>query len=149
MALTMNWQQNRRAASGEGGFTLIELLIAVAIIAILAVVALNSYQNAVVRSHRSAAKACVSQYSQFMERYYTTQLTYVDADPVLGCSTEGEMDDRYTITIEDAGANTYTVTATPTASWAARDTRCSTLTLDQAGERLAGDGSAEDVAHCW
>ncbi|MET0281234.1 MAG: type IV pilin protein, partial [Steroidobacteraceae bacterium] len=97
------------------------------------------------------AKACLAQYSQFMERYYTTALTYVGGTPTpeLGCTTEGNLQNRYTFTVADIAAATYTATATPTAVQSAKDSRCGTLTLNQAGERGAGTNSAEDIAFCW
>ena len=43
--------------STQQGFTLIELMIVVAIVAILAAVAIPSYQQYVVKSNRSAAQS--------------------------------------------------------------------------------------------
>ena len=64
---------------GEAGFTLIELLIVIAIIGILAVIAVSTYQDQIVKSRRAAAAACLQEGAQFMERYYTTNLTYANA----------------------------------------------------------------------
>ena len=61
------------------GFTLIELMVVVAIVAILATIAVASYEYAVTKSRRSAAANCLQERAQFMERYYTTNLTYVGA----------------------------------------------------------------------
>lgn len=150
---TMNKLTGSRSIPGAKGFTLVEVMITVAIVAILAMIAYPSYQTYVVRTHRSAAKACLAQYAGFMERYYTTRLTYVPApaepDPVLDCSTEGDLGTRYTISVVNRTASTFTVTAEPTTAWESRDTRCGTLSLDDAGARVAGTGSEADNAYCW
>lgn len=131
----------------RSGFTLTELMITVAIVAILAAIAYPSYLNHVTRTHRNAAKACLAEYAQFMERYYTTNLTYEDAGPVLGCSTEGDLGARYTFSVGSPIQNAYTVTATPKAVQLSLDTQCGTLSLDQAGVR--GVTGAGDVNQCW
>jgi type IV pilus assembly protein PilE len=128
------------------GFTLVELMVVVTIVAILAAIAFPAYRSHVVKTQRSAAKACLSQYAQFMERHYTTQLTYVDAAPVLGCASEGNMPLHYAFSVTGLSATAYTAQAAPTAAFAARDTQCGTLTLNQLGVRGVSPGS---VADCW
>jgi type IV pilus assembly protein PilE len=146
----MTTPKHSQARSASQGFTLIELMIAVGIVAILTTIAVPAYQSSVVRTHRSAAKACVSQYAQFMERYYTTNLTYVGAAPgTLGCTAEGGLSARYTLAVDNVTATTYRAKATPLATWAPKDPRCGTLTLNQAGTRIGGSGSAADNAYCW
>ena len=133
-----------------GGFTLIELLVVVAIIAILAAITVTSYRAQVTKATRAAAKSCLTQYGQFMERWYTTRFTYVGAALTpLGCASESNMSARYTFAVDTLAATTFRVTATPTTAWASRDSRCSTLSVNQAGERVAGSGSAADIAYCW
>lgn len=58
------------------GFTLIELMITVAVVAILAAVAVPTYQDQVRKSRRAQAKADLVEYSQMAERFHTVQNTY-------------------------------------------------------------------------
>ena len=60
----------------QQGVTLVELMIAVGILGILAAVVLPSYQQHVITSSRTAATACLAEYAQFMERNYTTNMSY-------------------------------------------------------------------------
>jgi type IV pilus assembly protein PilE len=131
------------------GFSLIELLITLVIVAILAAIAYPSYQNHVMRTHRNAAKACLSEYAHFMERYYTSNLTYVGAAPSLGCKDEGDMPLRYTFLADPLSLTptAYTVTATPIGTQLRQDTLCAVLGVNQTGVQSAsGTGGA---AACW
>jgi type IV pilus assembly protein PilE len=129
------------------GFTLVELMVVVLIVAVLSAIAIPSYTRHVAKTNRSAAKACLSEAAQFMERYYTTNLTYEDATLSLGCQTDSKLDERYTLALSDLDQKTYTVTATPVGVQANRDVRCGTLSVDQDGKRNAtGTGG---VQSCW
>lgn len=125
------------------GFTLIELMIVVAIIAILAAIAYPSYQEHVRRTHRSSAKACLSEYAQFMERRYTSNLSYVGAVPAQACATEGNLNLRYTMTTGAITRTTYAFTAVPVAASSQASDTCGTLGIDQAGARTP------TTNNCW
>ena len=119
------------------GFTLLELMIVVIVIAILAILAVSSYQFANVKARRNAAKGCLTQAAQYMERYYTTKMSYNDAgDPPLNPKDvcDDEVDKFYTVSFPAApDATTFTVQAVPTAFQ--KDPSCGTLTLDQTGAK--------------
>jgi type IV pilus assembly protein PilE len=135
----------------SAGVTLIELITVVAIVGILASIAIPSYPRYVTRTNRAAARACLSEFSQSMERYYTTNLTYVGAAPVLGCATESNLDQRYTFAVDDPPTptqRTYRVSATPIGAQLTADTLCGVLTLNQAGLRTEG-GTATSTNECW
>ncbi|WP_043958462.1 type IV pilin protein [Lysobacter sp. A03] len=135
----------RRSTAGEGGFTLIEVMIVVVIVAILATIAYPSYQDQVMRSRRSAAAVCLQERAQFMERYYTTQLTYVGAPDPAQC--DGSVARFYQVQARGVTARAYTLDAVPQGAQAARDTKCATLSTNQRGERSAS-GTA-GAGECW
>lgn len=135
------------------GFTLIELMTVVGIIGILAAIAYPSYQNHIMKTRRAAAAACALEVSQFMERYYTTHLSYVDDDgaapgvPDLQC--RADLEDFYTIDIsDDTDATSFSVTAAPEGQQASRDTKCATLSIDQTGKKAVSNSGTE-VKECW
>ncbi|MET3651408.1 type IV pilin protein [Dyella japonica] len=129
------------------GFSLIEVMVVVAIIAILAAIAWPNYTRHVGRTHRVAAQACMAEYANYMERYYTSNLRYdqtqagvANADPHLDCQTQ--VSRNYTLTPATTSTS-FTVTATPTTVQASRDTLCGTLTLNQRGTR------GPTTSGCW
>ncbi|MFT4257216.1 MAG: type IV pilin protein [Pseudoxanthomonas sp.] len=138
-------KRSRRPRRGAG-FTLIELMIVVAIVAILATIAYASYSFAVVKSRRAAAAGCLQERAQFMERYYTTNMTYADAPEPAQCDT---VSDFYVLAfVGEPDASSFEISATPQGAQASADTKCGTLSIDQTGERSIS-GTAADAGDCW
>ena len=85
----------------RNGFSLIELMIALAIIAILAAIAIPSYRQYVIRSHRRAAQTSLVDIANREQQYFAANRAYASkAD--LGYVLPTEVSDNYTWDI-DAG----------------------------------------------
>lgn len=144
----------------QKGFTLIEVMIVVVIVAILAAVAIPSYQDSVRKTRRADAKEALTRIAALQERYFFTKNDYGTA-ALLGVgntSTEG----YYTINIYTTpGADTaggecgadpcYRIVANPVATGPqAADTKCALFTLNHVGQKTAQDASDADTTdECW
>lgn len=143
-------KQRAHQTVAQSGFTLLEVMITVAIVAILSSIAYASYDSFVVNSRRAAAATCLQERAQFMERYYSTYLTYnrVATPPVIAqCGAEVAPFYQVGILAGSLGAKSYTLQAAPQGIQATRDTGCGTLTLNAQGVR--GVTGSKPVARCW
>lgn len=134
------------------GVTLIELMITVAVVAILASVALPSYNQYVIESRRSEAKSALLELGQFMERYYTTNSAYNKTSGGVA-TTLTSSDLPYASVPKDGGtayyavavsstAATYTITLSPTGVMAGDS--CGNYTINQTGAHSPASESS-----CW
>lgn len=114
----MNQHLQARKRSSSSGFTLIELMITVAIVAILASIALPSYQQYIVRSKRSAAQAQMMDIANRQQQYLIANRNYADkaALTASGYSLPAEVSGSYgyDVTLSTTGIPGYTLTFTPT-----------------------------------
>ena len=128
------------------GFTLIELMVVVAVIAILAAIAVPNYQESVRKARRAQAKADLVELAQLLERRHTVNNSYAGALPYAVSPKDPGATVFYNIAPASipAGAQTFTLTATPTGAQA--NDRCGNLSLSSAG---AKGSTGSPVSECW
>jgi len=131
------------------GFTLIELMIVVAVVGILAAIAYPSYLEHVLKTRRSAAKACLLELGQYMERYYTTNMTYSGASlPSTQCAND--LNNIYAFAFATGQPTSATFEIQATRAGAQANDKCGTLTLTQTGARdVASAATGVTAADCW
>lgn len=152
----------------SGGFTLIELLMVVAIIGVLTMIAIPSYQNSVLRGTRTVAQAALLDLANRQTQFHLNNRTYTDSLSNLGYDAAMVFDsggdsaiafdanqspvasnstDRvYIVKIDSAAANTFSLSAVPQLGQA-DDTECANFSLNQAGARtVSGTAAANE---CW
>lgn len=135
-------------ATRPEGFTLIEVMIVVAIVAILAAIALPSYNEYIRRGHRADARAGLLQAQQWLERAATATGVYPTSLPA-SLTWSGDGTKRYDIALAAGATNAaFTLTATP--KGAQVGDKCGTYTLTHTGLRGAnGVTSGAIVTECW
>ena len=125
------------------GFTLVELLVVIAIIGILSAIAIPGYNDYMRKTYRAEAKGVMSDIAQKEERYFTANAAYLLSSNAAytsatwpnfsgGSTFAGR---KYDISVTQATAADFTITATPTAPHT--DPACNVLTLTSAGVKNA------------
>lgn len=134
----------KRQSNGLKGFTLIELMIAVAIIAILATIALPSYQNYVKKSRRSDAQTALMQVHLAQEKWRANNPAYAsNTDLSYPKTSDGGF---YSVSITANLSSTFSAQATPQGAQASdADCPASNLIITQNGPDLGT--SAKKT--CW
>jgi type IV pilus assembly protein PilE len=170
--MTMSCHTQRRAA----GFTLVELMIVIVIVAILASIAIPTYQSSVRKSRRTEVKTAVLDLAAREEKYFSLNNAYTNSPANLGYASAGagttfpvSTGTYYTIsacpsaTAVTAAASScgttasgafYVIVATPVAGQSqTKDTQCLYWALDNTGAQFASSatsaGGADTTATCW
>lgn len=130
------------------GFTLIELMVVVAIVGIIAAIAYPSYMDSVRKSSRVEAKSELMDFAQRLQKCFTANGKFNDADKcsayktlISGTPYKTQGRGFYEIKISNATATAYLLTATAKSGTQLKDTECITITLDHKGATLP--------ATCW
>lgn len=106
----------RRAALDESGYSLVEVLIVIVIIGILALLALPKLTSLITRAKTTEAKTMLAHLHTLQQTYryendgFTTDLAALGYEPAKLTSEGGTA--RYRLAVEEAGAASYTATAT-------------------------------------
>jgi type IV pilus assembly protein PilE len=98
----------------QQGFSLMELMIVVVAIAVLATIAIPTYRDYVIRSHRRAAQSVMMDIATREQQFFVANRTYASTSE-LEYSLSPEVDENYEFDIDvDAGPPpSFEITFTP------------------------------------
>jgi type IV pilus assembly protein PilE len=145
---------SHRLPRAARGLTLIELMIVVALIAIMGLIAVPSYQTYVMKARRADARAALTTTAQMLERYSTENqgLGYANANTAGVIPAKSE-NGHYTLSTSASltSANpVWTYTLEAARSGAQANDPCGTFTLNERGVRgIKAGTSTKSAAECW
>jgi type IV pilus assembly protein PilE len=128
----------------QRGFTLIELMIVIVVAGVLARIAYGSYTTNIAKGRRNVAQACLMEQAQYMERVYTTNMSYASAALPNASAQQCQSDlaAHFSFSIPSKTASTYSVQASAIGYQATKDDTCKLMTVDHTGARTPTSG-------CW
>ncbi len=141
--------------SPQSGFTLIEIMVALVIVAILAAIAIPSYQDYVTKSRRTAAKTTLMDMVSKQENYFSDFKQYADKISKLGYPADIiYLDSNANVSSSQNSESTYKITMVQSDTFdfafiaqavqmQAKDSECLSYKVDHQGARTATNAS------CW
>ena len=141
------------------GFSLVEIMVAVALVAILAAVAIPSYNSGVIKSKRALGKGELMRVVARQEQYFVDNKGYATDLTALGYSGNPYyIDENNDATVaassiyqiafaSGASASAFIIQAIPQNSQTS-DAECGTLQLSSTGTKSITGGSAS-AGYCW
>jgi type IV pilus assembly protein PilE len=131
----------------QRGFSLIELLIVVAIIAVLAAIAIPSYQRYMYRARRVEGQQLLMSVANAEERYYATHNQYGSLSDI-GVATTSQ-NNFYTASPASSSTSTqaYSFEADPNTTQS-KDA-CGSLTINNLGVKGPTDTAHTTNGPCW
>lgn len=125
------------------GFTLIELLIVIVIAGVLARIAYGSYASSLAKGRRSAAQGCLMEQAQYMERVYTSNMSYASgALPAASQQCQMDLAAHFSFSVPTKTASSFSVQASAIGNQATKDPNCTTMAVNQTGVR-------SPATDCW
>ena len=119
----------------HAGFSLIELMIVVVIVAILAAIAIPSYENQIRKGRRAAAQNYLLDIANRQQQFLLDARRYATSVGELNVTAPPEVTPFYTVAIATAGPPpTFVITATPIGAQVADGA----LTLNQQSAKTRG-----------
>jgi type IV pilus assembly protein PilE len=138
------------------GFTLIELMIAVAVVGILAMVALPSLMDSIRKGRRSEAFAALASLQQAQERWRSNNASYTATLSDLGFSSANTSSGYYTLSLSNATATGYVISAEGNSGTSQANDKCRKLSVQVLGGsvKYAGCASCSSYTYaptdaCW
>jgi type IV pilus assembly protein PilE len=135
------------------GVTLLELMIVVLVVGVLGMIAIPSYRQYLVRTHRTEAKNALLQLQTNQERFYLGNRRYGPLADLIAANMmpANALSERgtYVIRIDAADTIGWAATASPVSGATfdmTQDAGCATFSLNSQGVRTA---TGTDAANCW
>ena len=130
------------------GMTLIELMVVVAIVAILASVALPTWNSQVQKSRRADARNTLILVRVEQEKYRADNGSYASSMSALGLGIYNSSSrDYYNVSIVSSSATAFVASAAPNANGGQSGDSCGTFAINQSG--LDGSGEYASISDCW
>lgn len=142
----------------QPGFSLLEMMVALAVAGIVFSVALPGYQNAVLKSGRSAARASLLEVLARQEQFFVNNKAYATRFDSLGLPDPYFVDSRgdavamssatYRVKLDVLDGSYSGVTAAPV-NRQADDAACMAFSLSRIGIRTVSGTLSARPAECW